>query len=51
VVGAVQRKGKVVARVIKSVSADVLTSFVQESVSHKVSLLCTDQWVGYSFRG
>jgi len=51
VVGAVQRKGKVVARVIKSVSADVLTSFVQESVSRKVSLLCTDQWVGYSFRG
>jgi ISXO2-like transposase domain len=47
VVGAVQRKGNVVARVIKSVSADVLTSFVQESVSHKVSLLCTDQWVGY----
>ena len=47
VVGAVQRKGKVVARVINSVDADTLTSFVQESVSHKVSLLCTDQWTGY----
>ncbi len=47
VVGAVQRKGRVVARVINSVSADVLTGFIQESVSHKVSLLCTDQWTGY----
>jgi hypothetical protein len=37
VVGAVQRKGKVVARVINSVNADTLTAFVQESVSHKVS--------------
>jgi transposase-like protein len=47
VAGAVERKGSVVARVIAATSADVLQSFVRESVSEKVSLLCTDQWVGY----
>jgi hypothetical protein len=47
VVGAVERKGKIVARVIDSVSADVLKTFVRGAVSEKVSLLVTDQWVGY----
>jgi len=47
VVGAVRRKGNVVARVIDNVRADTLTAFVHEAVSHKVSLLCTDQWTGY----
>jgi transposase-like protein/IS1 family transposase len=47
VVGAVQRKGKVVARVISSVDAGTLTAFVRGAVSEKVSLLCTDQWIGY----
>jgi transposase-like protein len=47
VVGAVRRKGNVVARVIENVRADTLTEFVREAVSHKVSLLCTDQWAGY----
>jgi IS1 family transposase/transposase-like protein len=47
VVGAVSRKGNVVARVVENVRADTLTAFVREAVSHKVSLLCTDQWVGY----
>lgn len=47
VVGAVQRKGKVVARVISSVDATTLTAFVRGAVSEKVSLLCTDQWGGY----
>ena len=47
VVGAVRRKGNVVARVIENVKADTLAEFVRETVSHKVSLLCTDQWVGY----
>lgn len=44
VVGAVSRKGSVVARVISTVSADVLTKFVMDSVSDKVSLLvkCSD---------
>jgi transposase-like protein len=47
VVGAVRRKGNVVARVIENVQASTLTAFVREAVSHKVSLLCTDQWAGY----
>ena len=47
VAGAVSRKGNVVARVIDNVRADTLTTFVRESVSNKVSMLCTDQWVGY----
>jgi transposase-like protein len=47
VVGAVRRKGNVVARVIENVRASTLTEFVRETVSHKVSLLCTDQWTGY----
>jgi ISXO2-like transposase domain/Transposase zinc-ribbon domain len=47
VVGAVQRKGKVVARVIQSVDGGTLRSFVRAAVSEKVSLLVTDQWVGY----
>ena len=47
IVGAVKRKGNVVARVIANVRSSTLTSFVNEAVSHKVSLLCTDQWVGY----
>jgi hypothetical protein len=47
VAGAVRRKGNVVARVIENVRASTLEAFVNEAVSHKVSLLCTDQWVGY----
>ena len=47
VVGAVSRKGKVVARVIETVSGDILKSFVRGAVSEKVSLLVTDEWVGY----
>lgn len=47
VAGAVRRKGNVVARVIENVRSSTLQSFVNEAVSEKVSLLCTDQWVGY----
>ena len=47
VVGAVQRRGSVVARVIENVQAVTLESFVREAVSNKVSLLCSDQCVGY----
>jgi transposase-like protein len=47
VVGAVKRKSNVIARVIENVRADTLYEFVREAVSHKVSLLCTDQWKGY----
>jgi transposase-like protein len=47
VVGVVKRKGNVIARVVENVRADTLVEFVREAVSHKVSLLCTDQWTGY----
>ena len=47
VAGAIQRKGNVVARVIANVRSATLQGFVNEAVSNKVSLLCTDQWVGY----
>jgi transposase-like protein len=47
VVGAVSRKGNVVARVIDTVSGEVLTKFVMDAVSSKVSLLVTDEWIGY----
>ncbi len=47
VVGAVTRKGNVVARVLRSVTRDELSKFVTETVSEKVSLLVTDQWIGY----
>ena len=48
VVGAVSRKGNVVARVISDVRGATLATFVREAVSTKVSLLCTDQWGGYN---
>lgn len=47
VIGAIKRKGNVIARVIENVQAATLESFIHEAVSTKVSLLCTDQWVGY----
>ncbi len=47
VAGAVQRKGNVVARVIENVKAPTLRAFIRESVSTKVSLLCTDEYRGY----
>jgi transposase-like protein len=48
VIGAVRRKGNVVARVIQNVQGSTLTAFVNEAVSNKVSLLCTDEAPGYS---
>ena len=47
IVGAVKRKGNVVARVIENVRRDTLEKFVNETVSTKVSLLCTDDNVSY----
>jgi transposase-like protein len=47
VAGAVQRKGKVVARVLNDVKKETLEQFIRESVSEKVSLLCTDHYPGY----
>src|SRR5208282_3440311 len=47
VIGAVERQGNVVARVLKSVDGTSVARFVREAVSEKVSLLATDSWPGY----
>jgi ISXO2-like transposase domain/Transposase zinc-ribbon domain len=48
VIGAVQRKGNVVARVLgRAVTGDSILTFITEAVSDKVSLLATDAWPGY----
>lgn len=49
VVGAVSRKGNVVACVIDTVSGEALTKFAMDAVSSKDSLLATDEWVGYRY--
>jgi transposase-like protein len=43
VIGAVQRKGKIVARVLSAVTKEDAEQFVREVVSNKVSLLATDE--------
>src|SRR5450759_3225115 len=47
IVGAVRRKGNVIARVIDNTSAETLDAFVRETVSTKVSLISTDEWKAY----
>ena len=42
VVGAIARKGNVTCQVIDRASASLLTGFVKEVVSDKVSLVATD---------
>ncbi len=49
VVGAVQRKGNVVARVIDNADTETLNRFVAETVSHRVSLVSTDDHRGYRY--
>jgi transposase-like protein len=43
VIGAIQRKGSVVARVLAAVTKEDAEKFVRETVSNKVSLLATDE--------
>jgi transposase-like protein len=43
IIGAVERKGNVVARVLDRMTKDVAQKFVRETVSNKVSLLATDE--------
>jgi transposase-like protein len=47
VVGAVERKGNVVARVIAHADTGTLNSFIREAISEKVSLIATDEHPGY----
>jgi transposase-like protein len=51
VVGAVKRKGNVIARVIDNVKRETLEAFVRETVSNRVSLICTDDFSGYGRLG
>jgi transposase-like protein len=51
VIGAAQRKGNVVARVIEYADRITLEGFIRESVSTKVSLLATDEHRGYGYLG
>ena len=43
IIGAVSRKGNVIARVLAGVTKETAQQFVRETVSHKVSLLATDE--------
>ena len=47
VIGAVKRKGNVVARVVFGVDQTEIEAFVKEAISNKVSLLCTDAYNVY----
>jgi transposase-like protein len=47
VIGAISRKGNVVCQIIENTSAATLEGFVRKTVSDKVELVATDQWVGY----
>jgi transposase-like protein len=49
VVGAVQRKGNVIARVIDNTDVATLNGFVKSAVSTKVSLISTDEHGGYKY--
>ena len=49
VIGAIQRKGNVVARVIGSQDAPTLAGFVRNVVSKKVSLVATDEHKDYNY--
>jgi transposase-like protein len=51
IVGAVSRKGKVVAKVIECVDTCTLDGFVRETVSDKVSLVSTDDNASYRYLG
>jgi ribosomal protein L37AE/L43A len=48
IIGAIQRKGNVIARVLDRMTSQAMIDFVNEAVSNKVSLLATDSWAGYS---
>jgi transposase-like protein len=47
VIGAAERKGNIVARVIEHADTDTLNAFIREAVSEKVSLIATDEHPGY----
>jgi transposase-like protein len=48
VIGAISRKGNVVCRMIESTDERTLTKFVRETVSTKVRILATDDYISYN---
>jgi transposase-like protein len=48
VIGAIARKGNVVCQAIENTTADTLSLFVEKTVADKVSLIATDEYVGYT---
>lgn len=51
VIGAIERKGNVVCRIIGQADARTLAGFVRHAVSEKVSLVATDENQGYNYLG
>jgi transposase-like protein len=51
VIGAIARKGSVVAKVIENTDTPTLDSFVRRAVSDKVELVATDEHSGYRLLG
>lgn len=49
VIGAIERKGNIVAKVIGDMGAETLNRFVSQSVSEKVSLVATDENPAYRY--
>src|SRR6266851_3638135 len=47
VIGAISRKGNVVAKVIETIDTATLDGFVRKTVSDRVSLIATDEQSGY----
>jgi IS1 family transposase/transposase-like protein len=47
VIGAVRRKGNVIARVINNTDTETMDAFVRAAVSEKVGLIVTDEHSGY----
>jgi hypothetical protein len=47
VIGAIARKGSVVAQVVNSLDTETMTGFVRETVSEKVDLVATDEHPSY----
>jgi hypothetical protein len=48
VIGAISRKGNVVCQMIENTSADTLSTFVEQTVADKVTLVATDSYKGYA---
>jgi transposase-like protein len=48
VIGAIARKGNVVCQSIEKTDADTLSLFVEKTVADKVTLIATDEYVGYT---